>query len=101
VWFKSLSESEITSYIDHYQPFDKAGAYGAQDCLPPGMNPCSDEELFFLKQIGQSDLFERSLAVDPSKSIAIIDRISGSYFNVMGLPIVKVWKELQKFIPKS
>ncbi|MBL0063640.1 MAG: Maf family protein [Bacteroidetes bacterium] len=101
VWFKPLSESEITSYIDHYQPFDKAGAYGAQDCLPPGMNPCSDEELFFLKQIGQSDLFERSLAVDPSKSIAIIDRISGSYFNVMGLPIVKVWKELQKFIPKS
>lgn len=101
VWFKSLSISEISSYVDHYQPFDKAGAYGAQDCLPQGINPCSDEELSFLKQIGQADLFERSLAIDPSKSIAIIDRISGSYFNVMGLPIVKVWKELQKFIPKS
>lgn len=101
VWFKSLSESEIISYVDHYKPFDKAGAYGAQDCLPKGMNPCSEEELVFLKQIGHGDLFERSIAMDPSKYIAIIDRISGSYFNVMGLPIVKVWKELQKFIPKS
>ena len=31
VWFKSLSESEISSYVDHYQPFDKAGAYGCQE----------------------------------------------------------------------
>ncbi|MBK6446955.1 MAG: Maf family protein [Bacteroidetes bacterium] len=98
VWFKPLSKMEIVNYVDHYKPFDKAGAYGAQDCLPVGMNPCSEEEKKFLVDIGQPDLFERSLALDHSLAIPIIDRITGSYFNVMGLPIVRVWKELNKFM---
>jgi septum formation protein len=33
VWFKDLSEQEIEYYVSHYHPFDKAGAYGAQDWI--------------------------------------------------------------------
>ena len=63
VTFANLSQSEIEFYIDHYKPFDKAGAYGAQDWL--GM-------------IG-------------------VEKINGSYFTVMGLPIHKVYRQLMKF----
>lgn len=33
VQFGVLSEEEIEYYIEHYQPFDKAGSYGAQDFI--------------------------------------------------------------------
>lgn len=33
VYFKHLSEEEIHYYIEHYQPFDKAGAYGIQEWI--------------------------------------------------------------------
>lgn len=33
VTFKNLSEEEIAYYIDKYQPFDKAGAYGIQEWI--------------------------------------------------------------------
>ncbi len=33
VHFTVLSDDEIDYYITHYRPFDKAGAYGAQDWL--------------------------------------------------------------------
>ncbi len=33
VWFKDLSDEEINYYIDNYQPFDKAGAYGIQEWI--------------------------------------------------------------------
>lgn len=33
VHFKILSESEIDYYIEKYQPFDKAGAYGIQEWI--------------------------------------------------------------------
>lgn len=33
VHFKPLADEEIDYYITHYRPFDKAGAYGAQDWL--------------------------------------------------------------------
>lgn len=33
VVFKSLREEEIDYYISHYQPFDKAGAYGIQEWI--------------------------------------------------------------------
>lgn len=33
VRFKELIDEEIWFYIDNYQPFDKAGAYGIQDWL--------------------------------------------------------------------
>lgn len=97
VWFNRLTEWEIEKYVDHYRPFDKAGAYGAQDCLPEGMNPCSKEEKEFLVSIGRPDLFERSIAMDSKQHIPIIERITGGYFNVMGLPLVELWRELVKF----
>jgi len=33
VWFSELSEVEIDYYIRTWQPFDKAGSYGAQDWI--------------------------------------------------------------------
>lgn len=33
VYFKELSEAEIRFYIENYQPFDKAGAYGIQEWI--------------------------------------------------------------------
>lgn len=33
VSFCELTDDEIIHYVDHYHPFDKAGAYGAQDFL--------------------------------------------------------------------
>lgn len=62
VTFKSLSLEEIEFYVDHYQPFDKAGAYGIQE---------------WLGLIG-------------------VERIEGSYFNVMGLPIHRVYSEIAR-----
>jgi septum formation protein len=63
VYFKALTEAEITHYVTSYRPLDKAGAYGAQEWM--GM-------------IG-------------------VDKIEGSYFNVMGLPVHKLYEELQRF----
>lgn len=63
VTFKKLTPEEIQYYVDTYKPFDKAGAYGAQDWI--GM-------------------------------VAIV-KIVGSYFNVMGLPIHKVYTRLHSF----
>ena len=64
VWFRNLSKSEIKYYVEKYKPYDKAGAYGAQEWL----------------------------------GYAAIERIEGSYFNVMGLPVQKLYSELEKFI---
>lgn len=33
VHFKPLTEEQIVYYIDHYQPFDKAGAYAIQEWI--------------------------------------------------------------------
>jgi septum formation protein len=66
VTFSSLSDEEITYYVDHYKPYDKAGAYGAQD---------------WIGYIG-------------------IEHINGSYFNVMGLPVRVLYRELARFITK-
>ncbi len=33
VYFKKLTEEEIDYYVRHYQPFDKAGAYGVQEWI--------------------------------------------------------------------
>lgn len=63
VHFRDLTRDEIDYYVNHYKPFDKAGAYGAQDWL--GM-------------VG-------------------IERLEGSYFNVMGLPVHRLYQELLKF----
>jgi septum formation protein len=33
VWFKKLEDKEISYYLDHYRPYDKAGAYGIQEWI--------------------------------------------------------------------
>lgn len=63
VTFKKLTNEEIAFYVDNYKPYDKAGAYGAQDWI----------------------------------GMVAIHHIHGSYFNVMGLPIHRVYEHLQNF----
>ena len=63
VYFKPLGKEEIDYYIKNFNPFDKAGAYGAQE---------------WIGYIG-------------------IEKIEGSYFNVMGLPVKELYEELLKF----
>jgi len=60
VTFVTLTRNEIEFYIDNYKPYDKAGAYGAQDWF----------------------------------GMIAIEKIKGSYFNVMGLPIHRVYQHL-------
>jgi septum formation protein len=62
VEFAELNDEEINYYIEHYKPFDKAGAYGIQE---------------WIGYIG-------------------VKSISGSYFNVMGLPVQRLYSELKK-----
>jgi septum formation protein len=98
VTFEKLSREEIEFYIDHFKPYDKAGSYGAQDCLPGGMNPCSPEEMKFLKSINREDLMKETItALRADKGVVVIKNINGSYFNVMGLPIHKVHEHLKNW----
>lgn len=62
VFFRKLTDAEIQSYVDEYQPLDKAGSYGIQE------------------RIG----------------LIGIERINGSYTNVVGLPTEKVYKQLPR-----
>lgn len=96
VTFNELSQAEIVYYVDHFKPYDKAGAYGAQDCLPEGMNPCSGEEMNFLKSINRLDLVNKTLTQSEIGMVAV-NRIEGSYFTVMGLPLHKVHSHLDNF----
>lgn len=57
-----LTPAEIAYYVDHYRPYDKAGAYGVQEWF----------------------------------GHACITALRGSYFNVMGLPMHRVYEELKK-----
>lgn len=98
VTFESLTQQEIEYYIDNFKPFDKAGSYGAQDCLPKNYNPCSAGEMAFLKRIGKETLITETMT--PSQKgdgIVIIKKIEGSYFNVMGLPIHLVYEHLKQW----
>ena len=61
VEFNRLSETDIDSYMQTKEPFDKAGAYGIQ---------------------GIGGRFVR--------------RIDGCYFNVMGLPLSRLWEILRQ-----
>jgi len=33
VWFHELTREQITYYVDHYKPYDKAGAYAIQEWI--------------------------------------------------------------------
>lgn len=66
VWFKELNEEEIDYYIKEYKPFDKAGAYGAQDWI----------------------------------GLTAVERLNGSFYNVMGLPVKEVYDSLIRCIDK-
>ncbi|MBR3443983.1 MAG: septum formation protein Maf [Bacteroidaceae bacterium] len=63
VTFADLTDEEIDHYVEHYKPFDKAGAYGIQE---------------WIGYIG-------------------VTRLEGSYFNVMGLPVQRLYTELRRF----
>lgn len=63
VWFNELRKSDIEYYVDHYQPFDKAGAYGVQE---------------WIGLIG-------------------VREINGSFYNVMGLPVAKLYEALSNY----
>jgi septum formation protein len=67
VTFSKLTNQEIENYILHHKPFDKAGAYGAQDFI----------------------------------GMVAIEKIEGSYFNVMGLPVHRVYRVIKDLHEKG
>ncbi|MGO4821042.1 MULTISPECIES: Maf-like protein [unclassified Flavobacterium] len=60
VTFNELSDENILYYIENYNPYDKAGAYGIQEWI----------------------------------GVIGVSKIEGSYANVMGLPVDKVYQYL-------
>lgn len=62
VTFRNLTDDEIDYYIEHYRPFDKAGAYGIQE---------------WIGYVG-------------------VESIRGSYFNVMGLPVQRIYNAIKE-----
>ena len=64
VFFRKLTTDEINSYVEKYQPLDKAGAYGIQEWI----------------------------------GLVGIDRINGSYTNVVGLPTEKLYQQLMRLV---
>ena len=97
VYFRELSKDDIEYYILTCKPLDKAGSYGAQECLKEGFNPCSAKEIAFLKSIGKESLVQKSIVSKEESKFHCVDRIDGSYFNVMGLPVVELYAALNDF----
>jgi septum formation protein len=60
----SLTDDQISFYVDKYQPFDKAGAYAIQEWI----------------------------------GVVAIKSINGDFYNVMGLPVSKVYSHLLEFL---
>jgi septum formation protein len=63
VCFARLTPEEIEYYLQNYQPYDKAGAYGVQE---------------WIGYVG-------------------VEHIEGSYYNVMGLPVQRLYAELKRW----
>jgi septum formation protein len=98
VTFKPLTRAGIEAYVDNFSPLDKAGAYGAQECLPIHFNPCSRAEQDFLESIGRTDLIQKSMNHElKADRLDAIHRLEGSYFTVMGLPIHLVYSHMGAF----
>ena len=64
VTFYPLKKEEINYYINHHQPFDKAGSYGIQE---------------WMGYVG-------------------IKKMEGDFFNVMGLPLHKTYREIDTLL---
>jgi septum formation protein len=60
VWLHELSAEQIVYYVDHYKPYDKAGAYAIQEWI----------------------------------GVVGIKRIEGDFYNVMGLPVSRVYQAI-------
>ena len=97
VTFQKLNAASIERYVDQFQPFDKAGAYGAQECLPLNFNPCSHIEMEFLASIEKTDLVQSSMNTGGKDRVEAIAKIDGSFFTVMGFPIHLVHNHLQPY----
>lgn len=98
VYFQTLTDRVICDYISTFRPFDKAGAYGIQECIKPGTNLLSDAEDQYLRENSLTNFYKEVTAhLSPNPPVFYIDRIEGYYFNVMGLPIVRLYQELVKF----
>ncbi len=65
VWFSTLRDSDIRSYVASGSPMDKAGSYGIQD----------------------------------DWGSVFVERIEGDYYNVVGFPLNRFYRELNKFYP--
>lgn len=63
VIFGELTNEEINYYVDNFQPFDKAGAYGIQEWI----------------------------------GAVAVSGMRGSFYNVMGLPVHRLYQELKLF----
>ena len=60
VWFHELTQEQVIYYVDHYKPYDKAGAYAIQEWI----------------------------------GVVGIKSVDGDFYNVMGLPVSRVVREL-------
>ena len=100
VFFPKLTSQQIADYIERFQPYDKAGAYGIQECTENVKGLLSDEELIFLENSGQLSPFTKR-DTQREHPAFIISQISGPYFNVVGLPVVSLEEALTPFEIKS